>query len=457
MTDNPDVLVLGGGLAGHAAAISAAEDGATVTILEKTDEIGGSAPLSGGSLVFAGTDIQAEQGIDDSPERLRADLLRVGGATCDPALVDLYVNHQMDAYAWLRNLGVRIRKVTLSGNQSRPRSHGVDPTALIRILAARAEALGVRTITRAKATAMSRAGATPRVEFTVDGTPHTVDTSHVVLASGGFARSRRALKTFAPRLVDARPMSASGAEGDGLYLAMGLGADLADMGSVKGTFGASALVDGVPEKVILLIALYRGAVIVNTEGRRFVDESLSYKTIGDVCLDQPGAMAYQIFDERVMRQTDPLKTVNDFAGALDRGYLLRADTLEELAGKISVDTTTLSSTIARYNDNLATGGDTEFGRTSLGGGYGEVTPVDKPPFYAFATTTGTPSTYGGLRTDESLRVVDVGGEPIPGLWAAGEVVGGFHGAGYMSGTSLGKCVIFGLVAGRAATQALPMK
>src|SRR5947209_7804274 len=123
-TEEP-VIVLGGGLAGYSAAYEAAERGARVLLVEKAPEPGGSTVRSGGSFAFAGTDLQAAQGIEDNPELLRQDLLQGGGSQTDPELVELYVSHQIEAYEWLRRLGVEFHEVTLSGNQSAPRSHGV--------------------------------------------------------------------------------------------------------------------------------------------------------------------------------------------------------------------------------------------------------------------------------------------------------------------------------------------
>lgn len=454
MQNDWDVIVIGGGLAGVTAAMSAADAGSRVLILEKTAEPGGSARLSGGSFAFAGTDLQRKHGIDDSPELLREDLLAVGEGKNDPALVDLYVAEQLAAYEWLREIGVPFERVSLSSNQSRPRTHGTNAPQMF-------EAVLATGTKHPNITFRMESGADRllRSEDRVTGVQtggtsggagrESTAASGVVLASGGFTRSPRLLQAFAPRFRDAPPLGGTGNTGDGILLGMALGADLVDMGYVKGTFGTSLARDSAPP--ILLIAMYRGAVVVNLHGRRFVDESLSYKVIGDACLEQPDALGCQVFDSRVMEQTRPDLTVNDFAGALERGHVHAADTLEELAAKVGIDPSGLVETISTYNADVRAGRDTRFGRDSLGNGVGEPPEVAVPPFYAYPCTTGLPSTYGGLRVDAALRVIDVFGNPIRGLHAAGEVVGGFHGASYMSGSSLAKSVISGRVAGRSAT------
>lgn len=447
MQEKWDVIIVGAGLAGLSAALTAADSGARVLVLEKSDGTGGSTKLSGGSFAFAGTDLQKTQGIDDSPGLLREDLLAVGEHRNDPALVDLYVSDQLDAYEWLRESGVTFEKVTLSSNQSRPRTHGTNSARMFQAVHAAAsahEGVSIRLHSPVDRLLRSRETVTG---VRVDGTQQELMADGgVVIASGGFNHSQRLLQTFAPAYVDAPPMGGSGNTGDGLLLGMALGAELVDMGYVKGTFGTSA--PQSPQPPILLIAMYRGAIVVNVDGQRFIDESVSYKKIGDACLTQPGAKGFQVFDSQVMAQTRPDLTVNDFQGALDRGYLVAADTLEELAGAAGVDPNGLVATVTDYNHDVESGVDTFFGRRSLGNGVGTPPAIAEPPFYAYPCTTGLPSTYGGLRVDTTMRVIDVFGEAIPGLHAAGEVVGGFHGASYMSGSSLAKSVISGRVAGR---------
>jgi len=454
-TRDADVVIVGGGLAGLCAAIAARKADRSTILIESSTTLGGSALLSGGSLVFAGTDLQADQEIEDSPGILREDLVRIGGRSADPALIDVYMAGQAEAYAWLRKLGVVFGKVTLSGNQSRPRSHGVAPAQLVEVLAAEAERLGVEIVRETKLSHLIKDGSlVTGVEADGPSGPYSIRAGRgVILATGGFSRSERALLTFAPRLVDSRPMSADGSRGDGIYAAMSVGADLSDMGNVKGTFGVSARHSLVPEPAILLIALYRGGIVVDGNGQRFVDESLSYKAIGDRCLSLPDALAYQIFDQTVMDQTDPAKTVNDFAGALKRGYVVQAGSIRELAERAGLDADALEQTVSDYNAAARGEKADAFGRGSLSAGYGELAAIETGPFYLYPSTTGLPSTYGGIRVDSDMNVRDVYGERVAGLWAAGELVGGFHGEGYMSGSSLGKSIIFGLRAGRKASMA----
>ncbi|WNI28257.1 FAD-dependent oxidoreductase [Streptomyces sp. ITFR-6] len=447
------VVVLGGGLAGYSAAIEAAERGARVLVIDKAAEPGGSTLRSGGSFAFAGTDLQAAHGIEDSDDLLRRDLLRGGGEQSDPQLVDLYVRRQLAAYHWLKRCGVDFDGVSLSGNQSVPRSHGVDigrSHALIRAAATAHHSVTELLATTTEALTQENGRIVGVVTRDSDGTATERPARAVVLATGGFARSRRAISTFAPQLSNARRMGGEHNTGDGMYLAMSVGADLADVGTIKATFGVTADVPGMPPNPTLLNALYRGGIVVNSRAERFVDESISYKLIGGVCLQQPGGLGVQIFDEQVMEQTIPGKLVNNYRGALEQGYLLQADSIRELAVAAGLDPDALAATVDGYNDAVRSTGDTDFGRTHLSSGYGELPTINRAPYYAYPTTAGLTSTYGGLRVDVEMRVAHVLGGTVPGLYAAGEIVGGFHGNAYMSGSSLGKSVIFGRAAGRGA-------
>jgi fumarate reductase flavoprotein subunit len=196
--------------------------------------------------------------------------------------------------------------------------------------------------------------------------------------------------------------------------------------------------------------MYKGGIVVNTKGERFINESLSYKLIGEECLKQPGRIGVQVFDQRIMDQSAPFPTVDDYSSALEAGLIKRADSLDELAGLLGLPAQALKATVARYNAAAEGRGGDEMGRDCLTAGYGTVPTLSVAPFYGIACTTGLNSTYCGLRTDAGARVLDVFGEAIAGLYATGEVMGGLHGASYLSGSSLAKGCIFGRLAAQDA-------
>jgi len=266
----------------------------------------------------------------------------------------------------------------------------------------------------------------------------------VIVTAGGFSRNRRLIECFAPLQIDVNTVCGAGCSGDGLLMAWQLGAGLRDMAYVKSTFGNHPDAGSVRHRV--LFPVYRGAIAVNRQGRRFVNESSNYKMLGDACLQQTDGIAFQIFDQTVMDKSSPGVVTFDFGEALESGFLLKAATLAELAAKIGLDANALTETVNRYNDAIRHGQPDELGRTALTNTFGTLVRLERPPYYAYPSVNVMLGTYCGITIDAAARVVDVFDAPIEALYAAGEVHGGFHGAAYMTGSGLGKAAIFGRLA-----------
>lgn len=448
------VIVLGAGLAGCCAALAAAESGAEVLLLEKLPSIGGSSRLSGGGFAFAGIDAQRATGIEDGPELLRQDMARIGRGFADPRLIDVYVRRQADTYEWLCGHGVRFTSLQTGSGNSVPRVLRSDTEQLFAALGAALEKLPNATLRRPVAVTrlLHDAGGVHGVRTDTTGDPIDIRCAGVVLATGGFSRSEDLVRTFAPGMLQAVPVGGDGCTGDGLRLACAAGAGLRDMGFVRATFGSHPSARGA--RNLMMHPIYKGAIVVNKHGRRFVDESRPYKELGDSVLAQPDAIGYQVFDRTVMEKSDPQAVTYDFRGALERGLVVQAESLDALARAIQVDATALARSVSEYNAAIHGHAPDAFGRTTLPGGQPR-TPVQAPPFYAYPSTAVLLATYCGLAIDTAARVLDVFGQPIPGLFAAGELTGGVHGAGYLSGTSLGKAAIFGRIAGCNAASFSP--
>ncbi len=447
----PDVLVLGAGQAGLTAAVAAGQHGARVLVLEKLEYAGGSTSMSSGLTAYAGTDEQRALGIEDTPESLRADILATGQHRNDEALVDAYCREQLRTYRWLKDLGVEYGHVHAASGQSVPRSHSTDPSRMIDTLVRRAEELGARIVygVRAFQLAHDADGAITGVVVENGGTLQEIGAGAVVLATGGFSRNLDLLERFVPQMVHAIHGGSPGCEGDGLIMGWKVGADFRDTPYVKGTFGIYPG-DDPREGGTGILAVYKGAIAVDFRGRRFVDESLPYKEIGDACLALPEHVAWQVFDQQTMDEDDPEVHIYWFSGRLATGLLETADTIEELAAKIDVPAEQLRRTVEEYNAAVRGERPDDFGRTSLSGTSDRPHELVRGPFYAHLSGASVLATYCGLTVDPTTRVLDVYGEEIPGLFAAGEVTGGFHGAGYVTGTSVGKSGVFGRLSGLAA-------
>lgn len=448
-----DLVVVGAGLGGYCAALQGAQAGASVILIEKQAEAGGTSIMSGGLFAFAGTDLQRASGIDDNDTRFYDDLRRVGNYANDDALVHKYIEHQLGTYYWLKGHGVQFGAPEASGGQSVPRSH---TTSSPQVFAALGEHIAatknINVMMNTRVERLVRNGADGRVTGVIaghDGHALTISARHgVIVTSGGFSRNRRLIECFAPLQVDVNTVCGIGCGGDGLLMTLKLGAGLRDMAYVKSTFGNHPDAGSVRHRV--LFPVYRGAIAVNRSGCRFFNESANYKALGDACLQQTDGIAFQIFDQTVMDKSSAGVVTFDFGEALESGFLLKAATLAELATKIGLDANALTETVNCYNDAIRCGRPDEFGRTALTNAFGTLGALERPPYYAYPSVNVMLGTYCGITIDAAARVVDVFDAPIEGLFAAGEVHGGFHGAAYMTGSGLGKAAIFGRIAAASA-------
>jgi fumarate reductase flavoprotein subunit len=225
-----------------------------------------------------------------------------------------------------------------------------------------------------------------------------------------------------------------------------LGAGLADIGHVAGTYGQHE--DTGDDEHELLSATYLGAILVNADGIRFADESMSYKDLGRAVLAQPERRAFQVFDASVRARSKPGVPLSDIGRIEELGHLIAAPSLEDLERMLRTPPGRLRRTVEEYNAEAVGLGRDPLGRTGLVSGVGALVPVSEPPFYAYPAVTAMTSTYGGITVAPDTAVLRVDGSRIEALYAVGEIVGGFHGASYMTGTALTKALVFGLEAAR---------
>jgi fumarate reductase flavoprotein subunit len=452
-----DVLVVGAGLAGYCAAYEASLHGASVLICEKLAQAGGSTALSSGFFAFSGTDLQHNQGIVDNGDMLLRDLIIAGGGLSDPSILQVYVDQQLATSDWLKTLGMTFKAVQLSSAQSVPRTHPLPIQMLMDTLHSKlVNELGVQLLYQTSVCQLlpdNNTGYINGVRCQYLNEQFTIKVSKgVILATGGFSRSEAMLKQYAPSQAEGVRYGGQGNTGDGIHMGLALGAELKDMHVVKGTFGFHPKAATDPGENWTKLPVYRGGIAVNKLGQRFMDESQSYKLLGDCTLQQPGAIAYQVFDQAIMDDAPDGVPPFDFRSAHRRGLMLYGNTIAELAVAIGCDPIELESTVNRYNQAIVQGIEPEFNRSSLSAGFGICPTLAQPPYYAYPSASGIIATYCGLAIDTQARVLHTNGHAFENLFAVGEVMGGFHGNSYMTGTALGKCVIFGRIAGQTVSR-----
>ncbi len=447
--EEADVVIVGAGDAGLAAAIESQDSGRSAVVFEKMGSVKStSSAMAGGTFAFAGTDLQQRYGVQDSKELYFQDLMKVGkGKNCEP-LVRVFLAEQLDCYNWLTALGVQWSKLIMTGGGSVPRGHRTDPVQHVQILQQAAQKRGAKVLFRTKVT-----------ELLTDDDKRVIGVSAqsenrswrvkarngVVLATGGFGYDKERMAAIGPAFAKVKVIVSPGHTGDGHRMAETLGAWCRHMepDCLRPTIGVHASSQSAKTN---LLAFWEGAIVVNKLGNRFVNESLENRSLGTATLSQPDQIVFEIFDQKVL---DRMQKGGAGRPAEEGSFkrMITAQTVEDLAAKIGIPSQTLKNTIDRYNDGVAKGRDPDFGRTHLAQGVGTMTAIDAPPFYAFETSPWLPGTYGGIAVDEQMHVLTKDGI-IPGLYGAGELVGGFHGAGYHAGSALAKALVFGRIAGR---------
>ena len=454
-----DVVVVGYGGAGATAAIAALDAGAEVVILEKRGARGGTTVLSGGVMHAAASSVQREHGIEDEPEKMYQHFLNAGKGMNDPELVRIVCEESAKAVDWLIELGAEFRRAptvggleVLVGSEPIARVHSVSYGALdggpafFTVLADAAEERGAEILmeTIGKRLVVNEAGEVLGIVAEKDGQDLMIKARKaVVLTTGGFTRSIEMLAAFNRQGFYSQPLTPPALTGDGHRMAFALGADAANMSLVLGIPGLT-----FPGAVRASYGPNLG-ILVNARGERFVDEFSFYDWKNKELLCQPGGYAFVVFDEALRAEVGRIGAdfTEDLREEIADGVVLSAETLAELAEQMDVPGGKLGDTITHWNAEVEVGLDSRFDRTV------NLKPIATAPFYAVKLFSTMFDTKGGVKINHAAQVVNVWGEAIPRLYAAGQVSGGVIGEYYPgSGTALTVFLVFGRIAGRQAAQ-----
>jgi fumarate reductase flavoprotein subunit len=447
-----DIVVVGAGTAGLPAAIEAADAGAKVVVLEILPLCAPSLGLINVGPAFAGTDVQKEAGINDSPEEYYKDGVEL--AKGDPETWRAFADNQLETYYWCQKIGMNIGK-----NLFAPPAHRIKRgfwkkgAEMVRTLEKTAKEKGVDIKFSHRATRLITDPMTDRVIGVKVKVKDKEEQNFkakkaVIIATGGFGRNREMVAEYGPNFLDWLPTMAHGHLGDGLKMALDVGAATKDLGhTVCGSFA----VDVESKTGVMDFVGMGGGIYVNINGKRFADESLRVKFYGLVNeegMRQPGHIWFAIMDDR-------MKSTTLRAHMLHKAKPVQGDTLEELAKKLSIDPVGLKQTVDKYNKDIETlGYDSEFDRRTLEGIEGVPLKIDTPPFYGYKCTGATSSFKGGIKINAKAQVVNHYGEVIPSLYAAGEATGGLwgHDGTYLPNTMVSAGMTFGRIAAENAVK-----
>ena len=465
-----DIIIIGGGGGGLSAAIMATEAGASCIVLEADTKLGGATALSAGVFYAAGTSVQRARGImDDTPQAMYDYMMTLAGWEASPRIFRLMADHSGPALEWMIAKGAEFppEYLVCSGVDTVPRGHPSKGIAAPLINAA--GALGIETALNTRVESLIvEDGRIVGVKVTEAAGGTELRAHAVIITSGGFGNSPDMINRLYPTAASggdwtyAVHMAAPFILGDGIRMGEAVGADIVghDTGLLNPTSGLGKWVEAFLPPWIML---------VNQRGQRFMDESAPYAVSGYLINAQPGRRGYALFDEPTlveasqdMGYADPYHSgaamptweYNLLRQSIANGKIIKADTIAELALRIGVDADSLAATAEKYNADCAAKKDGDYFKEMP-----KRFPLKTAPFYARevrATVIG--QTGAGLNINEKTQVLDRLGHAIPGLYAAGEVLGCAVGKRY-SGGGVGICnaIVFGRIAGTsAAAEALAM-
>ena len=485
-----DVVVIGAGGAGMTAAMTAADAGQKVVILESQAMVGGNSARATGGMNAAKTVYQDENEFDqaagvektlataaekyadnetitalaktvseqwaayqanptgyfDSVELMELDTMVGGKGINDPELVKTLCEGTADAIDWLDENGITLHNVSSFGGASVKRIHRpvneegkvVSVGAyMIPLLQENCEKRGIDIVlnTTVDTILTDANGAAVGVSGTdKDGNTVVVNAKSVILATGGFGANLDMVTKYKPELAGFMTTNAAGAQGQGIEMATAIGAGTVDMDQIQ----IHPTVEANTAALITEGLRGDGAILVNANGERFIDEVGTRDVVSAAEIAQPGSYSWLIVDQAMADASSVIQ------GYIKKGYTKTGATYEELAKELDVDSAAFANTMETWNSYVEAKNDPDFGRTSF------ANPLNNGPYYAIKVTAGVHHTMGGVTINSATEVLKEDGTVIPGLFAAGEVTGGVHGANRLGGTAVADFVVFGRIAGESA-------
>ena len=422
-----DVVVIGGG-AGLTSAIAAYEKGASVILIEKTELLGGNTNYATAGLNAAGTSVQKKLGVEDSAELFYEDTMKGGKNRNNKALVKVLTGKSSAIVDWLLERGVDLNELTSTGGQSAKRTHrptggsAVGPniiTALSNV--AEKDKIDIRKGTKAIALVKNNNKIAGVKVKEANGEEYIIKAKAVIVATGGFGANAKMVEKYNPKLKGFGSTNNPAIVGDGIVMIEKIGGALVDMDQIQ----THPTVLHKKTNMITEAVRGEGAILVNKDGKRFIDELETRDVVSKAILAQKGKSAFLIFDEEIRNK---------------------------LKAEIGTDAKTLEATLNKYNEAVKNKADNEFKKKTL------PKELTGTKYYAIEVSPAVHHTMGGVRINTNAEVLGKNGRPIKGLYAAGEVTGGIHGANRIGGNAVTDITVFGKIAGEnAATYSKSVK
>lgn len=438
-----DIVIVGAGGAGMAAALSAKEAGMNPVIFEKMPAAGGNTLKSSGGMNASGTKFQEEQDIEDSNELFFDDTLKGGKGTNDQELLHYMVDNSASAIDWLDSMGITLDNISFSGGASvkrihRPTDGSAVGTYLVDGLLRNIHEQEIPLFVNADVTNINEEdGKVISIDVEIEGKEKTVAGDAIIITTGGYGSNKEMIESYRPDLEGYVSTTSEGSTGDGIKMIEELGGATVDMDQIQ------VHPTVVQETGMLISETVRGegSILVNQQGERFYNELETRDNVSAAITALPESYAYLIFDDALAtraKQVDYYKS---------QGVVIEADTIEELAEKIDMDGATLKETVDNWNNAVDEQSDPDFGRETA-----MDYDLTDGPFYAIQIAPGIHHTMGGVKINTETQVLKEDGSAITGLYAAGEVTGGIHGQNRIGGNAVADITIFGRQAGTQSSK-----
>ena len=446
-TEKADFVVVGAGGAGIAAAIEASRKGLKTIVLEKMPIIGGSSLLSTGGMNVAGSKQQKDAGIKDTPQMFVEDTLKVGKGTNDKVLVKVLAEQSNSALQWFEALGGKLDIDTgVYGGCQAPRMHYTKSGGIGRYMikemkpALEKSGADIRVNSQVVRLDKDKTGRVTGVLVKGKNTGlYRISAPTVLLATGSYANNGQLVAKYHPEFFGMVSSAQPGSHGDGIYLGENVGAKVTHLERVQ----VHPNIASGTSLMITLAMRTNGGILVNNQGKRFFNDNAPRNELGAAMLKQPAQKVWLIFDDGVVAKRPKVHE-----GYVRLGVVVEGDTPQALAKKIGIPAEEFAKTMQSYAGFVKAKNDADFGRKEL------PEPLNKGKLYAIDVVPAIGGTLGGLRTDARTHVLDKNGKQIPGLLAAGEVVGEWHGDDRYGGNAVAGNIVFGRIAAEEAAKAV---
>lgn len=450
-----DVVVVGSGGAGFSAAIEAKEAGKSVVLIEKMPAVGGNTLISGAEMNVPNNWVQEKLGIKgDSPEKMAEDTIKGGDELGDPHMIQVMTENALDAATWLKD-DIKVEFLDdqlfqFGGHSYKraliPKGHtGQEVITKFRAKADKLE-IPIKLNTTAKELIQENNRITGVKAENKEGQMITYKAKNgVVLTTGGFGSNVEMRKKYNEKMDESYMSTVTeGSTGDGIIMAEAVGADLTNMENIQ-TYPICNPKTGVIS--LLADTRFDGAILVNQEGKRFVEELERRDVISNVILEQTGGYTYQLWNDDINKISGTMKVHEaEYEELLKQKMIVKADTLEEAAAFFDIDIQNLKETVKKVNQYAKDGKDEEFNHR------GELVSLAKGPYYIEKAAPSVHHTMGGLVINDKTEVLNKDGQPIPGLYAAGELTGVIHGSNRLGGNAITDIIVFGRIAGQEVSK-----